>query len=89
MVMIIGNPIPTKGMNKGAYRGKLTCPAMGCSSEAVRYVENVTPFRRRYRCRKCGKTFQYEIGADFIHPYAPFKRNKWQRIVQFATGRTK
>ena len=74
-----------KGMNKGAYRGKLTCPV--CDSEAVRYVENITRFRIRYRCRKCGLPFQYDItgappGFDGgAHPYAPYTKNKWRTIV--------
>jgi len=74
-----------KHINKGAYRGKLTCPV--CSSEAIRFVEDVTPFRKRYRCRKCGSPFQYDIGfADpgaqpGTHPYAPFKKPKWQKVV--------
>lgn len=37
--------------------------------------------------------FQYETGHDLtVHPYAPFKKNKWQQIVQRhndAKGRTK
>lgn len=75
-----------KGMNKGAYRGKLTCPV--CDSEAIRYVEHVTRFRLRYRCRKCGLTFQYDItgsppGFDGgAHPYAAFKKNKFRRVVE-------
>jgi len=84
MVNIIERLMP-KGMNKGAYRGKLICP--GCHSQAIRFVENITKFRRRYRCRKCGMTFQYDIsgappGFDGgAHPYAPFKKNKFQDIV--------
>ena len=71
----------TKGINKGAYRGKLTCPA--CSSEAIRFMENVTPTRLRYRCRKCGQKFQYDIsGQPGVHPYAAFKKPKWQQIVE-------
>ena len=82
------------GKNPGAYTGKLTCPV--CSSEAVRFVENVAAFRQRYRCRKCGLTFQYDISnADpgmfkGTHPYAPFKGTKFQRIVEaYERGRTK
>lgn len=74
----------TRGINKGAYRGTLNCPV--CRSEAIRYVENIGRFRQRYRCRKCGMTFQYDISnsnmADFTHPYAPFKKRKWQDIVE-------
>lgn len=83
----------TKNINKGAYRGKLTCPV--CHSEAIRFVENVTPVRLRYRCRKCGLTFQYDISnanpgtQPGTHPYAPFKRVKWQSIVDAYEGEQK
>ena len=70
-----------KGMNKAAYSGKLTCPA--CDSEAIRFVEKLGPYRLRYRCRKCGLPFQYETGNDLrTHPYAAFKKRKWQDIVE-------
>jgi transposase-like protein len=79
-----------RGMNKGAFRGKLTCPV--CESEAVRYVENVGPTRLRYRCRKCGLPFQYDISGGSVlnnHPYAPFKKPKWQKIVESSAYREK
>ncbi len=75
-----------KGMNKGAYRGRLTCPV--CDSEANRLIERITPFRLRYRCRKCGLTYQYDItgappGFDGgAHPYAPFKKPRFKRIIE-------
>jgi len=82
----------TKGMNKGAFRGRLTCPV--CDSEAIRYVETIALFRIRYRCRKCGLTFQYDTSnADpgsvpgTVHPYAIFKKNKYQSIVETALYR--
>ena len=82
----------TKGMNKGAFRGRLTCPV--CDSESIRFVENVTMFRLRYRCRKCGLTFQYDTSnADpglipgASHPYAAFKKNKFRRVVEEAITR--
>ena len=72
-----------KGMNPGAYRGKLTCPV--CFSEAIRYVENLGPYRQRYRCRKCGLPFQYDTAptqdGQITHPYAAFKKKKFQDIV--------
>jgi len=69
-----------KSLNKGAYSGKLTCPV--CRSEAIRFVENIGPYRLRYRCRKCGIPFQYETGRDLlIHPYAPFNKNRWQNLI--------
>jgi len=81
-------------MNKGAYRGRLTCPV--CDSEANRFIESIGRFRKRYRCRKCGMTYQYDIsgappGYDGgKHPYAPFKKNRFQRIVDaWNQGRTK
>lgn len=74
-----------KGMNEGAYRGNLSCPV--CFSRAIRFVENLGPYRLRYRCRKCGLPFQYETGRDMsAHPYAPFKTNRFRGIVD-ATGR--
>ena len=77
-----------KGMSKAAFRGNLYCPV--CSSQAIRFIETIGPYRLRYRCRKCGMPFQYETGSDHsIHPYAPFKRNKWRNIVESAKGRTK
>ncbi len=69
-----------RGRSKGAFRGKLTCPV--CSSEAIRFIENVAMFRIRYRCRKCGMAFQYDTSNVAPHPYAPFKKNKFQRIVE-------
>lgn len=68
-----------KGINPGAYSGSLHCPT--CKSTAIRFVENLGPYRLRYRCRKCGLPFQYETGRDTgMHPYAPFKKH-WQGIV--------
>jgi transposase-like protein len=68
-----------KGKNPGAFSGGLSCPV--CQSQAIRFIENLGPYRLRYRCRKCGLPFQYETGRDLgIHPYAPFKK-KWQKIV--------
>jgi len=70
----------TKGINKGAYRGELTCPV--CRSSAIRFVENIGPTRQRYRCRKCGLTFQYDISGRLDHPYAPYKKNTFREIVE-------
>ena len=76
----------TKGINKGAYRGKLTCPytyyvfddvtntgeMVDCNSTANRFMEEITPTRLRYRCRKCGGTFQYDISGIMDNPYAAY-----------------
>jgi transposase-like protein len=76
-----------KGMSKAAYQGKLTCPV--CSSEAIKFLEMIGPYRERYRCRKCGMPFQYETGVDHsIHPYAAFNKPKFQKIVTQAELRS-
>lgn len=71
-----------KGMNKAAFSGKLICPV--CYSSAIRFVENIGPYRIRYRCRKCGMPFQYETGRDMsTHPYAPFaNKARWREIIR-------
>lgn len=70
-----------KGMNQGAFRGNLNCPV--CQSSAIRFVENIGPYRIRYRCRKCGLPFQYETGRDMgTHPYAPFNTPHFRNIVE-------
>ena len=84
----------TPGKNKGAYQGELTCPFViggkSCKSRAIRFVEDVTPLRQRYRCRKCGNTFQYDISnRRDINPYAAYRKGTiWSSIdkVLRATG---
>lgn len=73
----------TKRQSKAAYQGKLTCPV--CSSEAIRFLEMVGPYRERYRCRKCGMPFQYETGRDHtVHPYAVYNKPRFRMIVNEA-----
>ena len=70
--------------NKGAYQGELTCPFVDritnipCASKAIRFEEEVCHNRLRYRCRKCGHTFQYDISnrPDDVNPYAAYKNGK-------------
>ncbi len=92
-----------EGINKGAYQGELTCPysvnAKGerdivtgdrlCGSKAIRFVEYVTPTRLRYRCRKCGGTFQYDISnRNDINPYAPYEKSTiWKNVENILRGR--
>jgi len=60
-------------INPGAYQGELTCPF--CRGTSIRYVEHVTPTRLRYRCRKDGLTFQYDISnRQDINPYAAYSK---------------
>ncbi len=61
--------IPRK-LNKGAFAGKLTCPRLlpgtliVCGGTSWKYVENVTPTRIRYRCKKCNRTVQYDFSNN-------------------------
>jgi len=93
----------TKGINKGAYRGKLTCPytyyvwddktrageVVQCGSTAQRFVEYITPTRIRYRCRKCGGLYQYDISNNLsCNPYAPYRKGRiWSDIMRVTGGR--
>lgn len=86
----------TPGINKAAYQGELTCPfvlqifnpetkcveSVECKSKAIRYVEHINQYRLRYRCRKCGGTFQYDISSRIdVNPYAPYRKGKiWDRL---------
>ena len=76
----------TPGTSKYAYQGKLTCPS--CQSTALRYMENVTPHRQRYRCRKCGLKFQYDTSnRRDINPYAAYgTRSKFGQHLQKMLG---
>lgn len=86
------------GINPGAYQGELTCPFVivgkdniqrDCNSRAIRYIEHVSQFRLRYRCRKCGGTFQYDISnRDDLNPYAPYQGGKfWSDLQKMLQGR--
>lgn len=77
----------TKGIDRAAFGGKLSCPV--CDSLAIRFVENIGPYRLRYRCRRCGLPFQYETGKDhLIHPYAVFNKPKYRPIIdRYELGR--
>ena len=74
------------GISKGAYQGELTCPfvidGVSCNSKANRYVEHVSKYRLRYRCRKCGNTYQYDISnRKDINPYATYRKGRiWSHI---------
>lgn len=87
---------------KYAYQGELTCPhsvdengrrtVRGthiCGSKAIRFVEEITDTRLRYRCRKCGGTFQYDISARVdLNPYAAYRKGKiWGDIMKVTRGR--
>lgn len=88
----------TPGINPGAYRGELTCPYViigkdgiqrDCNSKAIRFIEYVGTYRLRYRCRKCGGCFQYDISnRNDINPYAPYQGGTlWKNIESVLRGR--
>jgi rubredoxin len=71
----------SKNKNPGAFGGSLSCPV--CYSLALRFVEDVGPHVKRYRCRKCGLAFRYEYASNpYNHPYASFNKTKWQGITE-------
>ena len=82
----------TKGISKNAYQGELTCPysyyidgeVRDSRSKAIRFVEEITPTRLRYRCRKCGGAFQYDISnRRDLNPYAAYsERGKLRRYLR-------
>ena len=82
----------TKNINKYAYQGKLTCPysyyvngeIRDCKSTAIRFVEEISPTRIRYRCRKCGGPFQYDISnRSDVNPYAAYsEQSKFRRHLR-------
>ena len=58
-------------INKRTYEGELTCPNGLCESKAIRFVDEITKFRHRYCCRKCGLKFQYDLtGREDLNPCA-------------------
>ena len=79
--------------NPGAYQGELTCPfvinGVDCGSKAIRFVESICVNRDRYRCRKCGNTFQYDTSnrPDNVNPYAPYKKGKIWSKIEDAVGK--
>jgi len=83
------------GMNQGAFGTELTCPSLVtglsgtpeiCGANKWQFVEQVSRFRIRYRCKACHKTIIYEFTANPGHPYEAYGKNKWQRIVESWKG---
>lgn len=67
--------------NRAAYQGELSCPV--CYGKAIRFIEDLGPLRKRYRCRKCGLPFQYDISnRRDIHPYAALRKPRFDRLVE-------
>ena len=65
--------IPRKGLNRAAFSSGLMCPRIAgdgiCGGTSFKFVEVVSQFMHRYRCKKCGKTLKYEFSnnPDYIN----------------------
>ena len=93
----------TSGVSNAAYQGERTCPYVirvndkdgghfeECKSKAIRRLEDVTPVLLRYRCRRCGGAFQYDISNRLdLNPYAHFTKGKGsfgRRFKKMLAGR--
>ena len=86
----------TPGISKGAYQGRLICPysyyidgeIRACDGRSFRELKPISPVRLRYRCRKCGGTFQYDISnRRDLNPYAAYsERSKFARHLKKMLG---
>lgn len=60
--------IPRKGMNRAAFSEGLMCPRIAgsgvCGGTKFQFVEAVSQFMHRYRCKKCGRTLKYEFSNN-------------------------
>jgi len=81
MATIIIPRVAVKGMSKGALRGPLECPHLGCNGTNHKYVENQATYMIRYRCGTCHKTFLYDFSANMNHPYKTFGKSKFRQMV--------
>jgi rubredoxin len=77
-------------MNRGAFGTPLVCQTLIngliggpqiCGSTKWELINQISPFRIRYRCKVCHKTIIYEFTNNPGHPYEAYGKNKWQRIV--------
>ena len=91
MSTIITPGMQRKGMSRAAFGTPMTCPYMVqglsgkpevCGASSWRFVEQLGPYRIRYRCKACGKTLIYEFSNNPGHPYEAYGKSKWQKIVE-------
>jgi transposase-like protein len=70
-----------KGISQGAFQGsKLICPY--CSGTRWKFVEDIGIHRKRYRCKDCHKTVQYDYSANMGHPYEVFGKGVWRQVTE-------
>ena len=74
-----------KKIHPAAFHTAPNCPYCnpdGKKKSRWQYIENITPYRIRYRCKDCGHYMQYDFSnRAFEHPYSPFKKDKWQKLI--------
>ena len=73
--------------SQGAFRGPLNCPLCNAKGDKVskwKYVENIGPFRIRYRCKDCKHTIQYDFSRSGLskHPYAPYNNPHFRKVMK-------
>ena len=66
-IMELHKPIYKKA-NIAAFSNRMSCPHPNlngrCGAEKWKFVEQISPFRIRYRCRVCGRTIQYDFSNN-------------------------
>ena len=81
------NPF-ARGMSRGAFHGEMNCPFCSANADPTttpigfenkgkskfRFVENVGPFIRVYKCKKCNGQFRYDVTNGTSSPYDSFKK---------------
>lgn len=70
-VFIPYNPFRQRAKESG---GALQCPICGPKDRKIRFVEDLGPYMRRYRCMKCGLYFRHDRSLRM--PLGDFARLK-------------
>ena len=57
-----------KRTNIAAFSNRMSCPHPTingrCGAEKWKFIEQLSPFRIRYRCKVCGRTIQYDFSNN-------------------------
>jgi len=86
VIPIFGSPYKQK--NRSAFQGEMTCPHCSKASDPtttglnfvndgkpkITLKENLGPFIRVYKCRRCGGEWRYDVARQFNNPYQSFKK---------------
>lgn len=83
--------VPNSERSKAAFGTPLVCgyqvmragEMTECGGTRWTFLEDIGPFRKRYRCKDCKRVTQYDYSARATHPYAPLvKQPLFRRIVE-------